>query len=290
MLTNFSVSAAFCCLTALSLCTLVAADATATAEAEAQPTQCQQQFSEHYLQVHCELVSRAYRGLPSLNEFRRLPAYHQFLLLKRPAKRFRIPLQEALGDKSSPRSMANSPDNHHESHSSRRNNDSTKQDEIKCSAEREYLTCDSHTFLRLWNQPKPNTLQNKQLARLPEILFLSEERAGLKAAYAQYLSFLLAAGMADTAMSLTRFILICEAIIDQLGSADEQLLVLNNRFELMRNKILEERERLVLPKQTTNSAPSSAVACEHYTLSEFSEIWVCDNVNDTWVYQGIKSE
>ena len=251
---------------------------------------CLNEHSASNMAVHCEILARGYTALPKSHEFVKLSELHQYLMLKRAAKRFGIALE-----KPEPTSAADRTETVEWPLESR------SFAGARCNAQPTILSCDGTSYRRVKNSQSSKSTTGFTSNELPSIRFYSLSPESFKQPYASYLSVLYRLGILDTAMSYTRFVGIAEAILD---SSAQSLGMLNERFELMSQQLQEDRRSMRPPSLTTKAKPPDGVVCDPYALQIPQEngldskmpksatqkftaktIQVCDDVQNTWVYE-----
>ena len=248
---------------------------------------CRSELEQQYDVVHCLLKKRGHRGLPSLSSFRRLSKANQYRLLKRPAARYRIevdPPREKLAKKKAagagpviniteePKIVAGKTDESERLFELER---FRQHDQALCKVFADRAMCGTRQWRRIGNEAagRQGQRDHSTAEQLANAFALSDlERQTLKRSYTEYIRALAQLGIADTAMSLTRYIAVAESIGDAAR--------VSRRLEQMLSQLQSDLTTQTIPRLSNRRAPTAEVVCEVYET-----LLVCDDVKDTWIYR-----
>ncbi|WP_037988304.1 hypothetical protein [Teredinibacter turnerae] len=277
----FSIGAS---CTAISIATLADANCHALARTDLEAAYCDVR------------ATPAGKKLPSLGDFRKNTPGMQRLILKKPAKKAGIEIPEQSADRehktsgtAADKKLSMQEPNSNEAKTNKSPPTPMSRSSApparpsfsgidRCSLLKNQIQCGYDYYLLRVN------LQNDALT---PAVFSAENRLSFPARntgeaqldflsriYPQYIEKMLAIGLGDSTMSLTRFAATYDAVEDAGGD-------FNTRFAEMYEMLKTEKSHNAIRTRYNQNYPQDITACQFLT----STIIVCDNVTQNWVYE-----
>ena len=255
---------------------------------------CLNQSKSHYEEVWCRIKEKdPSNKLSSLHEFRKNSQNTQYLLLKRPAKKWHISLNKPPIEKanSSQKDTLVISDQTIEklSPSSRPLNEkitkityekvlTKKQKNLNhCTLAKKIIHCKDDRF-SLQSNKSLNQLAIGSLSKNNKLVVNEDlESPPIRAAslmYRDYIEKMLSIGLGYSTMSFTKFFTIYE-------DSKKQSLIFSKRMFDMFELLKKERKTNGIKDRYDDNYPSSISACMELS----TRLIVCDNKAQNWVYQ-----
>lgn len=237
-------------------------------------------------QVYCQLASKGVQ-LPSLEDFRRNPPQMQYLLLKRPAaargialpalaaKRKVKPEVRSEARRVTPAVQAPEP-----SAVQRQNNAAPSPRREACQLQRDTIVCGAERYRLVLNklnrELSPGSLGELNVLRLPAYQKQHHSlNTYLTNSYQHYIEKMMSIGLGASTMSFTKFHYTWQQ--SQQHGHD-----FSERFNLVFEYLKKDKRSMGVQPSYDDALPQKMSWCE----SLDARLWVCDNSDRNWVYQG----